>query len=162
MSAFLQAISLSALGAILGSLFFSLWLAILFYVYIYIYGYLALWEIAFLGEYYIKNSLYEAFVIGTIIGSIQGFITGIITSVFGMNSFHKGAMIGFVVTEAMIFGVYFFFSVFDDPNPIALIFNLIENALYELLKISLILLIPSILTGVIITKLNAIYLKLNL
>ena len=157
MSTISQVILSSFLGAVVGSLVFSISLAIFFYVYIYIYGYLEIWEIAFLGAYYVKNPVYDAFIIGSLFGSIQGLVTAVIISIYDINTLQKGILLGLIITEAMILGAYLFISVFDDPNPIVLIFNLIENALYGLLKISLVLFIPSIITGAIMTKVSNLH-----
>ncbi len=151
MSAIIQVVSSAVSGAIVGSLWFSLWLAGLMYIYVSLYGYFNLGPFIF-GDLSLDKPVFWSLVAGAVFGGIQGFSIGLLAGIYNINTVSKGILVGIIITEAIIFGFYFLFSIFDHPNPIELILGLIQDDLFRLIKISLVLFIPSAATGAILAR----------
>ena len=143
-------------GTFIGALCFSLWLSGLMFIYVSLYGYYNLGPFIF-GDLILDKPVFLAFIIGLIFGIIQGFLTGVFSKIYEINTLSKEILIGFVVTQIIVLGIYFLLSVFDHPNPIELILGFIQDDLFRLLKISLILFIPSAATGLILAKIVSFF-----
>ena len=138
----------------MGSLFFSIFLCLSMYIYISLYKIFTIGLVFTSGT--LQNPIYSSFIFGLIIGGILGFFLGLFINAFGIDNIYKGGLSGFIFIEILVIGIYLFFTFFDEPNPITLIFKLIDN-LYELFKVSLVFIIPSILSGAVLGKLNALF-----
>lgn len=147
MSSINQVILYAVSGAVTGAFFFGLYLVILMWLYISLYGY---FSIGFFGS--LPKPVLSALIIGLIFGSVQGLAVGLFIRIYNINSLSKGVLVGFVVTEIIAFGFYLLFSIFDHPNPVDLIFGFIQDDLFGLIKISLVLFIPSAATGATLTR----------
>lgn len=149
MSALLQIILSVISGAVIGALCFSLWLAGLMFIYVSIYSSFGSGGFLF-DSLSIKESVFMAFVSGLIFGIVQGFIFGIILKTFGIASSPKSILFSFLASEILIAILFLFISF--DTNPISMMAEAFIGRFYDIVKTSLILLVPSILVGVIATK----------
>ena len=155
MSAIFQVILSAFSGAIFGSLSFGLWLMSLMYIYILLYGSFSLGNL-FLGEFTLEKPIFLAFFAGVVFGSVQGFIVGLLIKSFDITILSKSILTSFVITELLVTVIILFLSF--DSSPITMIGEFISKY-YDFAKTSLVMLVPTIITGVIMTK--AIYILKN-
>ena len=153
MSAIVQVILSVISGAVIGALCFSLWLAGLMFIYVSIYNSFGSGGFLF-DSLSFKNSILIAFISGLIFGCIQGFFVSIILQTFGASSSPKSILFSFIVTEFLILILFLFISF--DLNPINMLTEAFTGRFYGLVKTSLILLVPSILIGIIATRIISI------
>ena len=145
MSAIFEVILSSVFGALAGSLIFGLWLAVLMWIYVFLYGY---YDLGLFGS--LPTPMFIAFKAGLIFGGIQGFLVGFLIKVFGVSTFSGNLLISFIATEILI-GFLFMFTSFD-LNPIEMILSAFYDRFYDLVKTSLVMLVPTIVTGGIVKK----------
>lgn len=136
----------SVLGAITGSLFFGFWLAALMWIYVFLYGD---YSIELFGASSLPKPIFLALTAGLIFGGIQGFFAGLLIKSLNASVLSKSILISFVITEVLVIILLLFLSF--DTNPMSMIGAFIER-FYDMVKISLVLLIPSIVIGTILTK----------
>lgn len=92
-------------------------------------------------------------IIGVIFGAILGLFIGLVVGSLNIADFYKGAIIGIVVSEILIFAMIKFISGEDWMDLLSIIFF---QKIETFIKISLFLLIPAISVGVIATKITPV------
>lgn len=149
MSTILNIVLSSVSGAIIGSLFYGLFFGFVIFI---------LNKVdksgAWIGVF--QNPVFLASIFGGIGGGVLGFFTGLIIGWVEVNSLLKGAMVGFAVTELMviIFFVVFSFIDFSHSSNFSRLSDSIISSFFLFILLSLFLLIPSVIIGSGIVKLN--------
>ena len=153
MSAVVQVFLSAISGAVSGALCFSLWLAGLMFIYVSIYDSFGKGGFLF-DSLSFKESVGMAFVLGLIFGGMQGFFVSLILQNFGGSFPSRTILFSLIVTEVLIAILFLFISF--DTNPISMIAEAFIGRFGDLVKISLVFLVPSILVGVIATKIISV------
>ncbi len=148
MSAIINLVLSSIFGAFIGSLVFGLFLAVCMAIYIYLYYSFSV-DFA-LGSLTVDNPIRTAFYIGFFFGGVQGFCSGLVIKSFDILVLSKGILISLVITEVLI-AIFFLFTSFDF-NPIVMMGTAFIERFHYLVKTSLVILVPTIVTGGIVTK----------
>lgn len=153
MSAVVQVFLSVISSAVIGALCFSLWLAGLMFVYVSKYN--SFGSGGFLVDSLsFKTSVLMAFILGLVFGCVQGFFLSILLKTLGTSSLPKSILFSFIVTEFLILSVFLVISF--DTSLITMLTELFIGRLYDIIKISMVLLVPSILIGIIATKIISI------
>jgi hypothetical protein len=153
MSAASQLILSALSGVAIGAMSFSLWLAGLIFIYLSIYNLVGSGGFLF-DSLSFKTSVFMAFALGLVFGAVHGFFFSIVLKIFGASSLPKSILFSLIVTEILTAILFLFISF--DTNPISMIAEAFVGRFYDIVKISLVLLVPSILVGVIATKIISI------
>lgn len=140
-------------GVVIGALCFSLWLAGLMFIYVSKYNSFGSGGFLF-DSLSFKTSILMAFILGLIFGSIQGFFISIMLKLLGILSLPKSILFSFIITEFLILSLFLIISF--DTNPVTMLTEIFIGRFYDIVKASLVLLIPSIVIGIIATKIITI------
>jgi len=139
MPKFLQILLPLLVSLITGFLSFTAAFALYMYVYIKMYGYFSI-EI-FFGSNKLENPVIWASILGALIGIAMGFFIGLILSVFEFQT--SGVVL--IISSLLPFAFFFFVYAFMGGGGSA-------KDSSEIIKLLLISLIPSLVTGLIVSK----------
>jgi len=143
----LEVILSSVFGALAGSLVFGVWLVILMSAYILLYG---SYPMDLFGASSLPKPILLAFLAGLIFGGIHGVFTGLIIKTFDISELAKSILMSLIIIEILI--VILFCLTSGDTNFFGMMASAFIDRFYDLVKTSLVMLVPSIVSGILLKQ----------
>jgi hypothetical protein len=150
MSKFLQVLFSALIGASSGLLLFSGALTLFMAIYIAKFGYFRI--DLFFGSNKLESPVFWASVFGAFIGMGLGFLIGLFLSVFNFQSKANIILLSSVIPFAIFFLFYVISSIRGGES-----ISVSANDSFEIIKLSLISVLPAIITGIIVSKFLSYY-----
>ena len=158
MTKFLQILLTPLIGLLTGLISFTAGFALYMYCYIALFGSFLIQTL--FGTNNLENPVFWASILGAVIGIVIGFFIGLVLSIldFIFDSKDKAAVLisSSLIPFAIIYGFYEFMYVWSGDGLMAVP----ESDSYEIIKLSLISLLPALITGLVASSFND-YLKPN-